>query len=68
MTFMNGNRKERRGRMNRVEELRKILAAEYGIHSAAELEAALKKVPKIDIFAMAGERSEAVSGRQTKAS
>ena len=42
--------------MSRVEELRKMLAEEYGIHSDAELEAALKKAPKIDIFAMAGSR------------
>ena len=54
--------------MNRVEELRKMLAEEYGIHSDAELEAALKKVPKIDIFAMAGSRDGSTAKGQAKAS
>lgn len=43
--------------MSRIEELRRMLAEEYGISSDAELEAALKKAPRIDIFAMAGERN-----------
>ena len=59
---------ERRGRINRVEELRKMLAEEYGIHSDAELEAALKKAPKIDIFAMAGSREVSTVKGQAKAS
>lgn len=59
---------ESRVRMNRAEELRKILAEEYGIHSDAELEAALKNVPKIDISAMAGERKGAASSKKLKAS
>lgn len=54
--------------MNRVEELRRILAEEYGIHSDAELEAALKKAPKIDIFAMAGKRESAAAVKASKAS
>ena len=54
--------------MNRVEELRKMLAEEYGIHSDAELEAALKKAPKIDIIAMAGNREVSTVKGQAKAS
>lgn len=54
--------------MNRIEELRKILAEEYGIHSDAELEAALKKAPKIDIFAMAGDRVCETPRKQSRAS
>lgn len=54
--------------MNRIEELRKILAEEYGIHTDAELEAAIKKAPKIDISAMAGKRAVAVPRKESKAS
>lgn len=54
--------------MNRVEELRKILAEEYGIHTDAELEAALKKAPKIDISALAGKRTSVAPIKTSKAS
>ena len=40
--------------MTRADELRKLLAEEYGINSSKELDAALKRQPKIDIYALAG--------------
>lgn len=54
--------------MNQVENMRRILAEEYGITSDAELEAALRNT-KLDIFSMAGKRkARAVPNEERKAS